>query len=242
QPALILASVDGEVDEHNWIGRPPEDVSYRNKKIHIVNYQAEYDPFTVGDFRGGNIYGGEITDYAVFPTWNHWPVGQMPSDGRYASFPDRTGHSSLTHVWMPTYKEDFGDRPFQQKLLMEGLSNKSAEELMPVAKSWLNPAKIEAVSGCKSAKYDRGQRAYVIEASDDKIVVKIKGSEDSPIVNLALVISNWEGDASVTVDGDELESGEDYRIGHPTTVVDKDIVIWIEGETEEEAEIVIETK
>ncbi|MHC5075913.1 MAG: LamG domain-containing protein [Planctomycetota bacterium] len=240
QPALILASVDGEVDEHNWIGRPPEDVSYRNKKIHIVNYLAEYDPFTVGDFRGGNIYGGEITDYAVFPTWNHWPVGQMPSDGRYASFPDRTGHSSLTHVYLPTYKEDFGDRPYEQRLLMEGLSNKSAEELMPLAKSWLNPAQIEAVSGCKSAEYDRGQRAYVIEASDDKIVVKIMGSEDSPIINPAFVISNWQGDASVTIDGDQLESGEDYRIGHPTTVVDKDIIIWIEGETEEEVELIIE--
>jgi hypothetical protein len=125
---------------------------------------------------------------------------------------------------------------------MEGLSNKSAEELMPLAKSWLNPAKIEAVSGCKSADYDRGQRAYVIEASGDKIVAKIKGSEDSPIINPAFVISNWEGDASVSVDGEKLESGEDYRIGHPTTVVDKDVVIWIEGETEEEIELVIEAK
>jgi len=240
RPALILASLDGDVDEHHWIERPPEDVSYRNKKIHIVNYQAEYDPFTVGDFRGGNIYGGEITDYAVFPTWNHWPVGQMPSDGRYASFPDRTGHSSLTHVYLRTYKEDFGDRPFEERLMMEGLSNKPAEELIPLAKSWLNPAPIEVVSGCESAVYDLGQRAYVIEANDDKVVVKIKGSEDSPIVNLAFVISNWEGDASVSIDGDELERGGDYQIGHPRMVVDKDAVLWVECEADEEVEIVIE--
>jgi hypothetical protein len=125
---------------------------------------------------------------------------------------------------------------------MEGVSNKSAEDLIPLAKSWLNPANIEAVSGCKSAEHDRGQRAYVIEASDNKIVIKIKGSEDSPVINPAFVISNWEGDASVTVDGEKLSSGEGYRIGYPTTVVDKDVVIWIEGETEEEAEIVIEAK
>ncbi|MHC4457506.1 MAG: LamG domain-containing protein [Planctomycetota bacterium] len=241
EPALILASLDGDVDEHNWIGGPPEDVSYRKKKIHIVNYQAEYDPFAIGNFRGGNIYGGELTDYAVFPTWNHWPVGQMPSDGRYASFPDRTGHSSLTHVWMPTYKEDFGDRPFQEKLLMEGLSDKSAEELMPLAKSWLNPAKIEAVSGCESAEYDRGQRAYVIEASDSKIVVKIKGSEDSPIVNPAFVISNLDYDeASLTINGKKIECGKDLRIGHPTTVVDKDLVVWVRFESDKAAEFVIE--
>jgi hypothetical protein len=31
-------------------------------------------------------------DYAVFPSWNHWPVAQMPSDGRYAAYPDRAAH------------------------------------------------------------------------------------------------------------------------------------------------------
>jgi hypothetical protein len=237
EPALILADLEGGVDKHNWITAPPEDVSYRKKKIHIVNYQSDYDMFTAGDFRGGGIYGGELTDYAVFPTWNHWPVGQMPSDGRYASFPDRAGHSSLTRVDLPTYKEDHGDRPFEERLLMEGVSNKSVEELTYLAKSWLNPAAIEIVSGCESAAYDRGQRAYVIEANASKIALKIKGSDDSPIFNPAFVISNWDGDAEVTIDGDAYE---DYRIGHPTTVLDKDVVIWIKCVTNEEVDLVIE--
>jgi hypothetical protein len=148
----------------------------------------------------------------------------------------------LTQLGLPTYKEDFGDRPFEERLLMEGVSNKSAEELIPLAKSWLNPAKIEAVSGCKSAEYNRGQRAYVIEASDNKIVVKIKGSEDSPIINPAFVISNWKGDASVTVDGDKLESGEDYRTGQPRMVADKDLVVWVEYKSESNTEFVFEVK
>ena len=71
-----------------------------------------------------NIVGGEITEYAIFPTWNHWPVAQMPSDGRYASYPDRTCHSSLSHLYPPNYKEQFGNRPFAEKLFMEGMLNK----------------------------------------------------------------------------------------------------------------------
>jgi hypothetical protein len=242
EPVLILASLDGDVDKYNWTGRPPEDVSYRRKKIHIVNYRADYDPFTIGDFQRGDIYDGEMTPYSVFATFNHWPVGQMPSDARNASFPDRTGHSSLTHVYLDTYKEDFDDRPFQEKLLMEGLSNKPAEELIPLAKSWLNPALIEAVRGCESAEYDPGQRAYVIETSDEKVVVKIKGSKDSPIVNPAFVISNWDGDAIVTVNGEKIDSGIDYRTGQPRMVIDKDLVVWVEYESENDTEFVFEVK
>jgi hypothetical protein len=242
EPALILASIDGEVDKHNWTTGPPEDVSYDKKKIHIVNFKSNYNMFTIGDFQDGGIYGGEITDYAVFPTWNHWPVGQMPSDGRYASFPDRTGHSSLTGIELPTYKEDFSDRPYEQKLLMEGVSDKSAEELMPLAKSWLNPADIKSVSGCESAKYDPAQRAYLIETSEQEIVVKLRASEQSPVINPAFVITDWDSEISVRINGDQLEKGKDFRAGHPDMVADKYSVVWIELESTGETLIEIETK
>jgi hypothetical protein len=243
-PGLLLASLDGEVDKHDWLDGPPhwDDVSYDNKKMHIVNFQSDYDMYTIGNFRGGGIYDGEITDYAVFPTWNHWPVGQMPSDGRYASFPDRTGHSSLTGIDLPTYKEDFSDRPYEEKLLMEGISDKSPEELIPLAKSWLYPAAVEAIEGCENAVYDSAQRAYTIEASGSKIVLKLKGSKGTPIVNPAFVISNWEGSVSVLINGVELSDCEKLKIGQPKTVVDKDLVVWIEYESDSETEIVFNMK
>jgi hypothetical protein len=238
KPALILADLDGNVDKHNWITAPPDDVSYRRKKIHIVNYQSDYDMFTVGNFRGGNIYGGELTDYAVFPTWNHWPVGQMPSDGRYASFPDRTGHSSLTHVWMPTYKENHGDRPYQQKLLMEGMSKKSAKQLIPLAKSWLKPAELEVKSGCSSDGYDRGQRAYMLTAKDSKISVWINASKDSPVVNPAFVIEDWgTSDVELKVNGKKIKPGKDFRFGHRHKLDGADLIVWFEAESTKPVEV-----
>jgi hypothetical protein len=243
EPALILADLQENVDGYNWITGPPEeeDVNFDNKKMHVVNFQSEYDMYTIGDFTWGGIYGGEITDYAIFPTWNHWPVGQMPSDGRYASFTDRTGHSSLTQLGLPTYKEDFGYKPFEQRLLMEGISNKSPEELIPLAKSWLNPAKINIVEGISNAEYDSGQRAYVLDAAASKLVFSIDGSEDSPIVNLAFVLNNWEGDVNIAINGKKLEAGKDFQSAKPQTVVDKDLVVWIDYESEDKVELVFES-
>jgi len=242
EPALMLIDLKGNIDKYNWIKAPPDDISYRQKKIHIVNYRSDYDMFTIGDFRGGDIYGGELTPYAVFPTWNHWPVGQMPSDGRYASFPDRTGHSSLTHVELPTYKEDFGDRPYQEKILMEGVSNKSPKELVPLAKSWLTPAGLEVKSGCTSEGYDRGQRAYLLTAKGTKISAVVKASEESPVVNPALVIENWgEKDASLTVDGEKIECGKDFRQGHRRRLEGTDLIVWFKKESTKPVEITIAT-
>ncbi|MHC4069075.1 MAG: LamG domain-containing protein [Planctomycetota bacterium] len=227
-PALILADLNGNVSSYDWVKGPPDDVDYENKKIHIVNYKAEYDPYTIGNFEGGNVYGGEVTDYAVFPSWNHWPVGQMPSDGRYASFPDRTAHSSLTHVWIPTYREDFGDRPYEERIMMEGMSDKSPEELVPLAKSWLNPAKLEVKSGCSSEGYDRSQRAYVLSATDSTICVKVRASESSPVVNPAFVVKGWgKTDCALKINGKTIKRGKDFRFGHVRNSEGTDLVIWV---------------
>jgi len=242
EPALLLADLAGRVDSYNWINGPPDDVDYENKKIHVVNYRADYDPFTIADFEGGNVYGGEVTDYAVFPSWNHWPVGQMPSDGRYASFPDRTSHCSLTHVWWPAYREASGDRPFYQKLMLEGMSKQSPAKLVPLAKSWFNPAAIQNLAGAADAKYDRAQRAYVFAASNAKISFRLAASSKSPVVNPCFVIKAWNNrkDARVTINGKKQRSGPGLRQG---TTLDTDgslmKIIWLQITEDEPIEVEI---
>ena len=113
-------------------------MDYRDAKIHVINFKGEYDPFTIGDFEQGDVYAGELTDYSVFPSWNHWPVAQMPSDGRYAKHPDRTAHSSLTHVVPAVYRNQEGKRPYQERLLLEGMSKQTPAELATLARSWLH--------------------------------------------------------------------------------------------------------
>jgi hypothetical protein len=263
-PGVFLSDTDGNVTAYDWVDGPPEDTDYENKSIILINYQAEYKPFTVGDFIEGSVFGDELTEYSVFPSWNHWPVAQIPSDGRYASFPDRTGHSSLTDnvVW-PIHEEAYGDppdynfrhtrgeqtkswdgsgdRPFYSKLLMEGMTDLPAGELASLAKSWLAPAELTSMRGGRSQGYDRAQRAYVLEAAGDRMSFEVSGSEGSPVVNPAFVVSNWaEAGARVTVNGRELDP-EDVKVGHPRTVVDKDLVVWLRMESEEPVRVVIES-
>jgi hypothetical protein len=261
-PGVFLADTKGNVKTYDWVDGPPDNTDYTDMKINMINYKAKYKPFTIGDFTKGSVYDKEITKYAVFPAWNHWPVAQIPSDGRYASFPDRTGHSSITDnlVWsiheeaygeLPDYnwrhtkdqntitKDGHGDRPYYTKILMEGMTDKPAGELAALARSWLTPAELSVVSGCKSNGYDKTQRAYVLEADDKTMTFEIKGSSNSPIMNPCFVISNWkQKDAKVTVLG---QDPEDVKIGHPRTVKDKDLVVWIKMQSESIVKFTIES-
>ncbi|UCD53239.1 MAG: LamG domain-containing protein [Phycisphaerales bacterium] len=243
EPALLLADMDGNVSAYNWSNGPPRGVSYENKAIHIVNYQADYDPFTVADFEGGDVYSGEVTDYAVFPSWNHWPVAQMPSDGRYAAYPDRTAHSSLTHIDWPTYREDYGDRPFYQKLMLEGMSNESPGALGTLANSWFHAPRPQNVKGATDAAYDRPQRAYVMTASDAEISFQLAASPQSPLLNPAFVIKHWKkkGDAQVRLNRTNLQAGSSFRQG---TTYDTDgqpqKILWLKLEAKEPVRLSIE--
>ena len=232
-PALVLANLDGNATAYAWTGGPPKDVDYTDQKVHLVKYKADYSPFTIGDFTGGNVYGGEVTDYSVFPSWNHWPVAQMPSDGRYASYSDRTAHSSLTHVSLPDYQAGHGDRPFQEKVLMEGMTNKSASQLAVLARSWLRAPELEVVDGCRSGGYEQAERAYKLMAAAENMTVRILASRDRPLLNPCLEISDWScGDsATLVIDGEPRSLGSNHRQG---IVRDQDgrqkMLIWLELE------------
>jgi hypothetical protein len=98
---------------------------------------------------------------------------------------------------------------------MEGMSDKSAKELIPLAKSWLKPAKLEVKSGCTSRGYDRSQRAYILEAKDTKLSFSIAASERSPIVNPCFVIKNWNRKdvARLELNGARIKQGKALRQG-----------------------------
>lgn len=215
EKALILADIEGNATAYSWKDGPPRGVDYGGKKIHIVNFKSDYDPFTIGDFRGGNVYSGEVTDYSVFPNWNHWPAAQMPSDGRYASFPDRMSHSSLTHVRLPDYRAAHGDRPFQEKILLEGMSSESPRRLSVLARSWLQAPELLVDAGCRSFGYEPAERAYPLVATAESLSFRIDASDERPLYNPCFSVLDWGSHAEVVVevDGEPREAGDDLRQG-----------------------------
>lgn len=240
---LTMIDLDGDHVDYDWEKGPPPDVRRPSeKRIQLVNYTGEHDPFTIGEFRGSDVYGGELTPYAVFPTWNHWPVAQMPSDGRYASFPDRTAHSSLTHVRLPVHAQAFGDRPFEERLIMEGMTREGREWLVALARSWLRAPPLEVQAGATGGRYDRAQRAYVLAARADRIELEVLASTEQPVLNPAFVVRNWgtSGPARVEISGQAAAPGPSVRQGVVRdTRGRRTLILWLDRRCAEPLEISI---
>ena len=234
EKTVTMVNLNGDFEVYHWRTAPPDNVDQpEDKVIQYINYTGDYDPVTIGYFEGSNVYGGELTPYAVFPTWNHWPVSQMPSDGRYASYPDRSAHSSLTHVFLPVYREaKSGKTPFYEKILMEGMLTTKPTDLVPLAKSWMNAPAISEASGCTGV-YDKAQRAYVLTADSFPIAFNLDCSKESPLVNACFVIKNWDDNspAHLEIDGAQPASGSDFRQGIVRDVDGaKTLILWIKRE------------
>jgi hypothetical protein len=235
RPALYVATGGGEVRKYDWIDAPPKKVDYKDVILHVVNMKADYDPYTIAKFTGGNVYAARgPSPYSVFPAWNHWPVAQIPSDGRFVHYPDRAAHSSLTHVnWADS--RGFGDDgTFEEKVLLEGLSNAPPEKLLTLARSFVNPPAMTAAGEGLTAAYDQNQRAYVLTRARGDVSgmkVTIEASEQGPAFNPAIVVENWAGDApaKIKVDGQAAGKNMDVRQSVvPRANGVNALVIWME--------------
>jgi hypothetical protein len=123
------------------------------------------------------------------------------------------------------------------RIMLHGLTDRSAADLAPLAKSWLQPAPLELTgSGFQSEGYDQTERAYVLTSQEPgkpgALEFTLQASEDSPLVNPAFIIKDW-GDANVVlkVAGQEAPRGSSFRLGHRPTLESVDLIIWIKKES-----------
>jgi hypothetical protein len=125
----------------------------------------------------------------------------------------------------------------QTKLLLGGLTTKTAAELLPLAKSWLTPPRIEvAGEGFQTKGYDPAQRAFVLARMTTGkpaiLHLTLQASQSSPVVNPAIVIKNWgEDGARLELDGKLVAWGKEFRYGYERTLEGTDLVIWVRKES-----------
>ena len=240
--ALTLGNDKGEFHTYSWEHETPPHFPPLPKKPNIqwVNMRSKYKPFSIlrpEDDPSIDVYSGEIRrEISVFPWWNHWPVAQKPTDGRFAMIADRPSHSSLSHWFWGEYA--MSDRSMT-KLMLTGMTDKTAEELLPLAKSWYNAPEINGPENLE-ANYDPSQRAYVLAVEGDSrnIEFRIAATQKSPAVNPAFVIRNWGAyDVALTVNGEEISRGKNFRVGTIHTLDSSDLVVWIQYESTESFQI-----
>jgi hypothetical protein len=243
--AITLENMQGETKTYTWQPKPAGDFTTPNgpaavtgppnPNIQIVNIKSQWKPFQVvsPDGASADIYNNENT-YFNFLCWNHWPVAQIASSDRPCVTDDRASHSSLSHLYWKIYSK--GENT-ETKILMDGLTTKSPAELLPLAKSWLSPPKMQVEGeGYRNDGYDPTQRAYVLTRTAGRngatLRLTFDASGNSPIFDPAIVIQGWgEEDAKLKIDGKSAAWGKSFRRGHIHRLESTDLVIWMQSQS-----------
>ncbi|MCD6374568.1 MAG: LamG domain-containing protein [Caldisericaceae bacterium] len=185
--AITLFNMNGQKKTYSWEdGYPQFDLPDAN--IQLVNLKSKFKPFLILRKGGGfEVFNLEVRpEYSHFPWWNHWPIAQIHSDGRYAFAPDRASHSSLS--WgIPN-----GDAA------LYGMTDRPDKILVPLARSWNNPPALQLrTQNILNQGYDYTERAYKLKAANrniQQINFTLQGSDNSPVFNPAFVIYNLTTD------------------------------------------------
>lgn len=145
------------------------------------------------------------------------------------------------------YTSILGDRPPRPTiwLFLTGATNKPSSYLVEMARSWLNPAKIEtgyerdSLWGMACGRvlfegYAYSERAYTFRKfGEDKI--KFTMRPKVPVINPVFVINGWERPlAKVSLDGRALE-----KKFFKWQQVEKDLVLWIDQKIVDPTEVEI---
>jgi len=234
--ALTLGNMKGETKTYSWSPAAPKKVDGpEDPNIQIVNMKSQWKPFQIVSPVKSRVttYTGELT-YSMFEWWNHWPVAQVKSSGISAVAPDRPSHSSLSHLFWEPYAQTENT---MTKIMLDGLTTKSAADLVPLAKSWLSAPPIEVSGqGFTSEGYDQTQRAYLVSKQSGTVATGFRAgfraSSDSPLVNAAIVVKNWgEANPKLAIDGKPVSRGAGFRCGHITKLEGTDLIIWAKIES-----------
>jgi hypothetical protein len=232
----------------------------KGANISYVNLKSEYKPFFIippnpvktvegswdspffRTYAANQAMNGYRPDPApsVYGWWNHWPVAQIPGDGRWIETPDKPGHFNLTTFvqWNDYSKTD----KTRTRIMLQGMTKGKAEELVPIAKSWLNaPGMVISTKGFEGGNYDEAERAYILEKTDgddNSLEFILKGSAESPLINPAVIIKNWGNrQASLLINGKNIKQEEDFKQGIRKSLEGDDLILWIRLDSKNPVEI-----
>jgi hypothetical protein len=241
--AMTLLNMEGESRTYSWRdGGPAAFPEPRHANIQVVNLKSAYKPFIIFEPNPGIRPFNRATirpEYAHFPWWNHWPVAQVPNDGRRAFGPDRPSHSSLSQsVEGSEVIHKRNDGSFEVITLI-GLTNQPADSLVSLARAWNHPAELTVDGqGFMEKGYSKQQRAYIIEKEQrdaGEITFSIQASDNAPLVHPCFVIENWgTHEIQLAING-MLSAPGSFRYGFRSTPSGTDLVVWTGLKSEQPA-------
>ncbi len=256
-PEITLVNMKGEKSDYSWRNDLPVEMKKpEGANIHVVNFKSEYKPFYIispepfesveGKYDSPffRSYAAKMASYyrpdsvpSVYGWWNHWPVTPVPGDGRWVVNNDRASHFNLTTFTQ--WKDYYMDESVKTRIMLHGMTNDKPEDLVPLAKSWLEPPELQSTEG--EVFYEPAERAYIINGLSEKVFEgKLMASPEHPAIKPAFILNNMKLDnPTVELNGKTLIPGKDFQFG---TVKDLDqwkTIIWIDRDFDRETDIII---
>lgn len=241
--ALTLKNMSGEAYTYHWEPKKEKTFDYpkgpikltkpANANIQIVHLKSKENPFEVVWTKGTSMESyNDTKSFSMFEWWDHWPVAQISNSFRLAVTPDRPSHASLSHIYWDSYEKTADT---ETKLLLCGLTSPDAPGVVTLAKSWLQPAAITATGlGITGQRYDPAQRAYLISRKADVIpgvlTLTLAASPESPVVNPAIVVENWDKPVTVKLNGKAVKSRDLVRTGFSNAEGTSTLIVWLKLE------------
>jgi len=261
---VSLVNMDGEVHEYSWHDKIAVEMPEpKGANMSYVHLKSEYKPFFIispdpvetvegkWDSPFFRTYASHMaTGYrqdpvpSVYGWWNHWPVAQVPGDGRWVTTPDRPSHFNLT-TFVQWKDHEYTDQT-RTRIMLQGMTDKDADELVPLANSWLHAPEMKILSETFSGGiYDQAERAYLVEkneaAKPEPLNIKLEASADSPLLNPAIIIKNWGSQAAtLSINGKNIPRGKDFRQGIRKGPLGEDLILWIRLDRQKPVSIVLE--
>jgi hypothetical protein len=265
EQAMSLVNMSGDIQKYSWHDENLKLNLFEPKgaNISVVNLKSAYRPFIMvfpdpvevaqGIWESPfyqvispKFLGGSRIDPlpSVYGWWNHWPVAQVPGDGRWVSTADRPSHFSLGKFsWWKDYQFTENTRT---RIMLHGMTDKKGEELAVLARSWLQAPEINIISeSYTGGLYDQSERAYILENTHPDHLTPcefiIKANVDSPAVNPAIIIKNWAGKLpKLSMNGREVPQGMEFRQGIRKGVYGNDLIVWIQLTSTEPVKVRLE--
>lgn len=246
---VTVANLKGEKQTFSYVKDPSREANKPipdNPMIQMHNLRAKNKSFIIFE-PGGKMHYLKDMNFASLSrpgSCSHWPVGQMNCDGRTQWSTDRAASFLGFPITDPVIHEE-GERFWISS--MYGMSDHPIDELIPLAKSWIQAPDLDRIGGnIVRDGYDFSQRAYRLihegsAAPSAKFV--LNASPESPMENACFLIKNWgDEEPIVWTDGKVLKNGSGYRIGKVLEMDGINLVLWIEKKSTVPVEIQISSQ
>jgi len=257
-PEITLANMKGEKHDYSWRNNLPVEMKKPlAANIHLVNLKSKYKPFYILNpepfesvegkyespfFRSysaslGNYYRPDSVP-SIYGWWNHWPVAQVPGDGRWVVTNDRASHFNLTTFTQ--WKSYSKNERTKTRIMLHGMTSQNATGLVPLANSWLNSPSMYKQD--KTAiPYDQAERAYIIDNFlTNKLTAIIEATKDNQAIRPAIIVNNKKLiRPELFVNGKKLVEEVDFRYGSVKTINGWKTILWIDKSFSDKTRITI---